>query len=362
MFLHLVAPQLSAQAESGAKEIRVAPLATAKGVFKLSANPLWEIGGLQDNEEDEFDHKNSSVRTVRLASGGLAVIDVNKVRIFDARRKQHAVTGRFGHGPNEFAQIDGICRTRGDTIVVVDQNFRNTVIAPNGTIVRQWPTETHGSLTGVCFNDGTFLVSKLAVGNSAPGSRVLSRVDLSGTLVKSLGVFSTTLYGTTRTAPVILSRAGSTFYIADAKTLHIQQFDMNGKLLNVLKLDEKPETMTGDALRPDFAPKYTPGVKPPPRPRLTQVTVWPYYLNVLHDESGRWWIRAYPRDFMNDPQVWTAVDSAGNVLGELTIPKGKSPEYVEISEFTKDGVFTKRRDADGAVHFSMYRLTFSAGR
>jgi len=359
----LVSPAHAQTVESSPppRVIQVAPRATSKGVYTMSTKPVWDIGGLNDSEEDEFDHKNSSVRAVMLASGGLAVIDVNKVRLFDARRIQFAVVGRFGHGPNEFAQIDELCRMRGDTIVVVDQNFRLTVISPRSTIVRQWPTEAHGSLAGSCFDDGTLLLSKRSPGTAAQASRMLSRVDLTGKVVRALGAFPTTLYGTTRVSPVILSRADSSFFIADSKTLEIRRYSKDGLLFSVLKLNEKQETMTGDALRPDIAPRYTPGVPPPAMPKLTQVTVWPYYMSVLHDESGRWWIRDYPRDFMKDPQVWTAIDSAGKLLGRLAIPHGKTPEYVQVSAFTANGVFVKRRDADGAVHFTLYNLSLKPG-
>ena len=63
---------------------------------------------------------------------GLAVIDKHKVRIFDATGKERAVVGRFGHGPNEFAQLDYLCASRGDTLVVWDQNYRSTIISPTG--------------------------------------------------------------------------------------------------------------------------------------------------------------------------------------------------------------------------------------
>ena len=192
-------------------------------------------------------------------------------------------------------------------------------------------------------------------------SRKLSRSDLTGKVVKALGAFPTTFYGTTRMAEVTVSGTRRTFFVADPTTLDIPRYDKDGRLLSVLHLNEKAEAMTGKDLLPDFSPRDTPGVTPPPMPTLTQVTVWPFYRRVLTDDVGRWWVQDYPRDYVTAPAVWTAIDSTGKLLGRLTIPKPKGAADISVSAFTANGVFVKRRDADGAVHFTLYHLTLKPG-
>ena len=235
-------PQVDAQtapAPPKAHAIQVAPRVTAKSVYTMSAKPVWDVGGLKDSPEDEFQSHDEAVQGVMLANGGLAVIDVSKVRIFDATTKQHAVVGRFWHGPNEFAQLYFICKTRGDTLVVWDQHQRNSVIAPKGTIVRQWKSATTGAIRSVCFDDGTIILERS--GRSADGSpaRLLSRSDLLGRMVRDLGAYPATQVLTTRPAAVVLRRLKNTFFIANAKTLNIQRYALDGQLLSVLRLNEK---------------------------------------------------------------------------------------------------------------------------
>jgi hypothetical protein len=56
--------------------------------FRLGDKPLFEVGGIESNPDEEFDHKQGYLRGVRLSDGGLAVMDVSRVHYFDENGKR----------------------------------------------------------------------------------------------------------------------------------------------------------------------------------------------------------------------------------------------------------------------------------
>ncbi|MEO7360185.1 MAG: hypothetical protein ABI120_07640, partial [Gemmatimonadaceae bacterium] len=204
--------------------IQVAPRATVKGLFTMAAKPVFDVGGIQDNPDDEFDHKNGYLRAVLLGDGGLAVIDRVKVRLFDARGKQRAVVGTYGRGPNEFVELNVHCRTRGDTVVVHDGNARVSVISPAGKIVRQIPDAAKGQLgRNGCFANGMVLLQKAGGGGTENPTVLVSVVDLNGLTARSLGEAPRESYRARLRTPVHVIAQGAFVVIADSRTNEIRQ-------------------------------------------------------------------------------------------------------------------------------------------
>lgn len=332
--------------------IEVAPRSTVKGVFTMSAKPVFDVGGIQNNPEDEFDHNNGYLRAVTLSDGGLAVIDRVKVRFFDARGKQRAVVGTFGHGPNEFAEIFLHCRTRGDTVVVVDQNARFTVISPAGKIVRQVPQAVSGRLgRNGCFDSGTLLMQTAGSGGADDPTVVLSVVDLKGAPVKSLGEVPTESYRARLRTPVHSFVQGAFVVVADSRTTDIRQLGDVSRAVTY-RLGDKIEKAAANV-----QPSVTSASGQPMQ--YAASPAWPLYDQVLPGANGSLWIQSYKHE-QTEPDVWVQMDSAGKLVGKLSIPKPAQPlRRLQVQEFTRDGVLVEFTDSDGASHFQLFRLTLS---
>lgn len=165
---------------------RSAPIA-----FTLAAKPTLDLGGLKASPDDEISPNGGYLNGVRLSDGRWAVIDESRIRFFNSAGRQLAVVGRKGGGPGEFQQITGICRTRGDTLVVNDAiNGRVTIVAPNARIVR---SAAVGSADlpwgGGCFDDGTFVLVTAAPSVGGDRYMQLVRRRLDGKTTQTLGPF-----------------------------------------------------------------------------------------------------------------------------------------------------------------------------
>src|SRR4029079_7793651 len=88
---------------------------------------------------------------------------------FDAKGKRLGILGARGGGPEDFQYIMGICRTRGDTIVVHDShNSRNAVISPARKVVGTFPSVSNGRITfSSCFDDGTVVLANSELDRAA---------------------------------------------------------------------------------------------------------------------------------------------------------------------------------------------------
>lgn len=340
-------PAQSAPATS--RVIDVPPRSTVRGVFTMSATPVLDVGGIQDNPADEFDHVNGYLRAITLSDGGLAVIDRVKVRFFDVRGKQRAVVGSYGHGPNEFAEIFLHCRTRGDTVVVVDQNARFTVISPAGKIVRQVPQAVSGRLgRHGCFDNGSLLMVKAGSGPADDPTVVLNVVDLKGVTLKSLGEAPTESYRARIRTPVHTLVQGMFVIVADSRVNEIRQLgDARAVTLRLAdKMEKAPANVQPSVASADGKPM-----------QYAASPAWPLYDQVLPGANGSLWIQGYKRE-RSEPDVWVQIDAAGKLVGKLTIPAPAKPARpLQVQEFTRDGVLVDFTDDDGATHFRLFRLT-----
>jgi len=354
----MLMPSVAQSASGQVKVIQVAPRATVKGAFTMGAKPVFDVGGIQDNPEDEFDHKNGYLRAVTLSDGGLAVIDRVKVRLFDARGTQRAVVGALGRGPNEFVELNLHCRTRGDTVVVHDGNARVSVISPTGKIVRQIPDAAKGQLgRNGCFDNGTVLLQKAGSGGTENPTVLVNVVDLNGMTVQSLGEAPRESYRARLRTPVHAFAQGAFVVVADSRTNEIRQLGDAARAVTY-RLGDEIEKAPANVQPSVTAAKGSTG----PEIQYAASPSWPLYDQVLPGANGSLWIQSYKRD-QTEPDVWVQMDVAGKLIGKLSIPKPPEPRRrLQVQEFTNDGVLVDYTDADGATHFQLFRLTLATGR
>jgi hypothetical protein len=350
------------------------PRANAPIVFRLSDSVLADVGGRKEYIEDEFNHRNGFLTGTSLSSGGIAVIDWTKLRIFDIDGKQVAVNGKEGNGPGQFLGMMRICRTLGDTLIVFDGNLRRvTIFASNGFMVRQFPTPLDGFMNDGCFNDGTFAAQTVLppLGDSVPVTAAV-RMDLFGKVFDTVGVFpSISFRGVSQYVNVVVR--GQSVYVSDPRKNEVRKFDAQGRLQHIVRMADAARPMT-----PKEAEQWLGGPQPARSGDSTTATTttannkatWPFYRGILVDGDARLWVRDFPATD-SAPDRWTAYDSTGVLIGALEIPRVFTPRtadsangrpttggYSATAGFAAtfidakgDYIVLLERDAEGAVHF-----------
>ena len=354
----------------GVRIVETSSRRTASVAFRLAATPTIDFGGLKRNIEDEFTANGGYLRSVRLSDGGHAIIDETRIRFYDKSGKQFKVTGRKGGGPGEFSQIAGICRTRGDTLVVNDpSNGRATIVDRKGTVIRELPVgRVDLPWFGGCFDDGTFVVTQsIPTFDGKSGSMKVVRHRLDGGIVGTLGPFWSSSHNRfiTDNASVVVS--GSRLYLGDPRKSEVKVYNPQGKLISIIRTDDPIETISAadrSGMKPlmwarmgsDAASAAIADEKARMAPKPTD---WPSYGRIAVDPAGRLWIEDYHRSQF-DPYVYTGFDRDGRLLGKFVLPAPKKAEDPWIVAFTEGGVMVRRQDDDGAVHLTTYALVPAA--
>jgi len=357
---------------NGVSMIENPPRLGVPASFRLGDSVVRDVGGLKERSEDEFNHRNGFLTGVRLSTGGLAVIDWTRVRLFDSTGVQTSVVGRQGRGPGEFIGLIQICRLAGDSLLVLDQSRRLTVISPQGAIVRQ-STIADLMLTGAgCFGDGTVVTQAfdVATARQLRETYAVRRRD-DGTVVDTIGVFPALAFAGIGQY-MRLHPHGQFLYVSDPRKNEVRRFRLDGTLDQVVRMGDKARPIdTESAQRWLGGPVAAAGSGAPdegmPKP---EEQTWPFYRNLLIDGTGRLWVRDFPADDAA-PDRWTVYDTTGVLVGAVDIPRsapravpnpppgapstrpGFAPELVDAFG---DFVILLERDADDAAHFITRRF------
>ena len=344
-------------------------LSAAKELFVLQREPSYHVGGLEDDPVKELKSNQGFLRGVFLSDGSLVVTDEWRLQFFDRQAKRVAIVGAQGGGPADFKYIVGICRTRGDTIVVHDtQNARNVIVAPSRKVVSSFPSKPDGGLTASsCFDDGTVVLTNSTY-DRATGTtlRRYVRARLDGTVTNPLlsppparfdivtatgegvatggqrfyytapGSSEITAYNTAGRPVLIIRHATVPEKIADAEAL--------GRMAYVLPRDgSKPtEAYIAEARAEAFK-----SWKARPHPEY-----WPAHGQIHLDGNGQLWVKQYVRT-REAPNVWVAFAPDGRMIGKVVLPSGR----VEVIGFGKASVLMRTYDEDGATHLVSHAIT-----
>jgi hypothetical protein len=376
---------------SGVRIVENGARMTAPVKFVLSEKPVLEVGGLEDDLTKEFNQRQGYLRGVLLSMGDLAVIDVNRVHLFDATGKRKVITGREGSGPGEFRYLTSICRTRGDTIVVSDnRNRRTTILDGNGAFVRSIPQPDGASppFEG-CLADGTFLLEKI-IRFPGPNNTIsgfvysVARHRLDGSLVDSIGTFNPNgLDMATQREPTVFA-GGNRIGFADGRgeillaapapaAVSGRKLTVGGTevmaapgSVTIIRSADPPEPIS-DADRESrlmqTIPRGTSADEIRQRMERMRATStdknWPAYRRVHLDDDDRLWVQDFNKDYFA-AHGWTAFDASGRMIGRLMIPA--ATRRFEIIGFAHNQVLVVRKDEDDALHLSVYAIKPVAGK
>lgn len=358
---------------AGVRIVANAARATAPVAFMIDAKPMFELGGLKDNPNEEFDGGFYQTTQVVLTDGTRVVTDWQKVRFFNPAGKQIRVVGRKGQGPEDYFSISSMCRTRGDTLVVNDPgNGRTSVLDGKGNYVRAIPTGTQKMPRNGCFDDGTFVVME-QISDPTGGLEIrLNRTRVDGTKAGVIGPFpaggsrNRYLHAYTQFAAV-----GDRLFVGDPRASEVKGFDPQGRLVIIVRTNDPIAKITSAEaaiLSPAMGAgagtsggRGRSGNATPPQPGFPLPTEWPSFDDITVDPAGRLLIQDYMKG-QNDPYEYTVFDHDGRMLGKVKW-RGRTSTYdAWIAGFTGTGVVMRRQDDDGAIRITTYGLRPAGGR
>lgn len=366
VLLHAQAPTVRDSA--GIRIVMNPALTSAPETFRFNPSPILDVGGLDDNPDLEFKSNQGYLRGTFLSNGTLVVTDEWRLQFFDRQGRRLGILGTSGAGPEEFRYIIGICRTRGDTVLVHDShNARNAVIAPTRRVVRTFPVGTNGALTfSSCFDDGTVVLSRSEFDRTTQmQTRRYQRARLDGTIVNALLTAPPTRLDVVTQAEDAVATGGQRFYHGMRGSSSITAYDPTGRPVLIVQYAATPEKITdadalrrvafaipGDGRRPTDAEVAAAKTEALKRWKSgPHAEYWPTHERIHVDEQGRLWVNQFRKD-RGAPDVWVAFSADGRMIGKLVLPQRR----MEVIGFWSDAILVRTADDDGAAHLSLHSI------
>ncbi len=330
--------------------------------FVITPSSGTVVGGLQRDAELEFRSPGAYVNAVRLSTGGIAVIDWDRVHFLDVDGKPIRMVGRSGSGPGEYQYLTSICRLRGDTIVLWDDGGRRAgILTGDGEFVRHIPLVLESPSGGSCSEDGGILLTGVE-----PGTDGVRGFVGTGRTVRSDGeqlgesfAFNPGSLDAVSREPS-LARVDSLVYLAEGIRPEVTLIEAAGKPTRSIRVGNAPKRIS-DREYERLADRMIPNQRQAATLRarmkaLRTATHWPAYGRMLVDPAGCIWIeeRVVTTGLGTRPSGrWLGFTTSGSLLGFLQLP-ASSTSRVELLRIDRGEAILRDRDSDGVV-----RLTFA---
>lgn len=367
------APQSTVRDSSGVRVVEHRTLKSAQPAFNVGTVPLAAVGGLRNLPAEEIE--GSAIEAaVRLSDGRLAILENWTVRILMPDGRFDRVIGGEGGGPGQFsARVTGVCRIRGDTIILTSTTGRQiSVFDSRGRHVRT--VKTDGPMINNCADDGTFIMraplSREAVAALSPEAAatqpvraVLRRLRPNGRVGDSIGVFEGNIGAGVFNAIVpdrfTVAVHGGTMYADNGSKAELKAYSLTGALTAILRWHD-PLTPLSDKLIADINDAGTPLDAPPGAreaslARVTRVKQRPFlpaYTSFFIDAAGRLWLRDYWPPVRNyrpagETRGYVVFAPDGALLGRFDIP-GRH-DRASVTDAGADYVVVRTQSQDEGV-------------
>lgn len=320
--------------------------------WTVTRDPTVDIGVLEGAAEYQF-FRVSDAR--RLPDGRIVVADANELRYFDAEGVYLFTAGREGKGPGEFQGLGWIRPYPGDSLLAYDIPLvRASLWDLEGRFGRTYRLDVPGEAGFVfgadVFSDGTALVKAPQLFRGAIPNGASKRDETyhtysnHGEFIDSVGSFpgpdrfirtgrdGDQTWVALMTPPFgrepTLSVFGERFYFGSAETYEIECRALDGTLQTLVRRTVAPRTVSGDHVARwvdrEVADIEDESDRRSRREQYEEMPVpetMPAYAALKTDDLGNLWVREF------DPgaeigRAWTVFDSAGRMLGPVTLPPG----------------------------------------
>ena len=370
------------------------PGLSAARAWRIDPNPVVTIGG-QQADTDTLYELNLVMGITRLSDGRYAVgVQASSaVRFFDANGKYVGSAGRRGQGPGEFRQVMGVWRTRGDTLVVLD-NGELEIFTGAGKFVAQGASRARGdrfvypehvmpdgSYLGVLFDERT-----IPPAGRARQSRPLVRVSRDGERADTVGSFISAeevfdgrnwwgeRVGFSGHSHVVGSENG--FFTSSPVSGEITQRNFQGRVTRLIRLPDRGRKAGNQEIRDyrewrlnspgENGRPMSPAMKARAEQSLERAVYadkMPTFGKLLVDRSGNLWAQRfdYRSVFFTPGPVrtqtmpvassWDVIDANGRWVTTVDLPARFTP--VEIGA---DYIAGLGRDEDDMEQVRVYRL------
>ena len=362
--------------------------------WRIDPNPIATMGG-QAAAADTIDELLLVMGITRLSDGRFAVgVQASAaVRFYDSRGKYLGFAGRRGQGPGEFRQIMGVWKTRGDTLIVLD-NGELEIFTGAGKFVTQGASRSRGDrfvYPSSVLSDGSYIGIQYDNYSTPPAGRTrvrvpIVRVSRDGARVDTIGTWLNVeevfdgreRWGTRVAFSAAAGVAGdeTRYFISSPLKTEISEFTITGKQVRSIRLPERDlktpdeaikayrdwqQNMPGEDGRP-----ASPAMKAR-RAQFLERTAFadrlPSFGSMILDETGNLWVQRFDyrsvfftpgpvrTQTMSVPSRWDIIDKAGRWLCTIELPARFTP--VEIGA---DYVAGLARDEDEIEQVRVYRL------
>ena len=367
----------------------VTPQWTAETAWRLSAEPLVDIGGGDTDEQQLF----RVVGALRLADGSIVVANAgtSELRFYDDGGQYLRSAGGEGDGPGEFRQIRWVQRLGEDSLAAYDRRQRRlSVFDREGRFVRSLLLESVGGrparANGV-LTDGRVLASSTAAIGPPRSGRYRAPVTLllyaaDGSRGDSMGSNAgVEVFIHRRTSggiivmPAPFGRFATTVVHGDrlltgaTDEYELRTFTPDGRLTTIVRrlvpqrpirnddvaaelarlLDLLPDAdLRRDverAMRDSPLPEVTPAFGGP----VASIRLGPSP-SFRVDAKGNLWVQEYETWDESEPQ-WSVFDTEGVLQGTLSVPTG-----VTLIDIGDDYVLGLWRDDLDVEFVQLYEL------
>ena len=358
-----------------------APAWSEGDAWRLSEQPLVDIGGLEGDPDYELYQVSNAVR---MPDGRIVVGNSgsNQIRFYDESGKHLLDAGGGGEGPGEFRNIRWVRLYRADSVAAYDLRLsRTSVFDSDGRFVRSFSTpamESGGTgWPDDVFEDGSLLVRAVSQVPPDASGEVMRRVEPrysvspegefedslcaypgAETVMHSFESMSIVYFG-----PPLFGRstrydvAGNRFYVASNDTYEVRVHARDGSLESIVRKQHENLEVTDADVEAFKEAQLSSDMPPGMRDAMAQVLddspireTMPAFDFFVVDRVGNLWVEEYRRPGETVPR-WTVFNREGELLGTLSLP-----DRFVIDDVGNDYVLGRWSDEMDIEHVRLYGL------
>ena len=375
------APPASVVRDSAGVRIveNVAPKWTPETAWHLSSDPLVDIGGGDDEQQQLF----RVTGAVRLSDGRIVVANsgARELRFYDARGTYLSSLGREGGGPGEFRSMSRVRLLAADSLLVYDFVLQRMSVFSTDVNATQFaggfslatPDQGFFPFPIGVFSDGEVLIRTSASSAGMPPAGLsreqllLWRYSPDGQPIDTIGTFQgdesyrtgegqrTVAMGVPFGRSAIMALSGTHLFYSSSDSYTIDAFSSDGRLERSIRYAIANAPVTREDIERVRRPPEDPSrPRPPPLQRLLDEVplpeTKPAHGEMIVDAAGNLWVAEYSlRRF--EATSWTVFDPQGTLLGTVHMPPGS-----RLRQIGHDYVLGLWRDEDEVEHVRMYGL------